>query len=740
MMLENESLFVHAFNNAPIGMALVTPNGYCIKVNACLCSMLGYSEEELLALHVGTLTHPDDLDPDLNLSEQALAGKINHYQIEKRYFHKMGRPVSVLMSASLVRDDQGQPLYFIAQIEDVTERRRTENLLKANQQRYKSLFEHHADLVLTMTLDGRILSANDACEKVTGITKDEMIGLTPDTLMQNPELFNQYLMSAADGEPKEFEECIVHKSGDVLLLRITFVPVIVDDCIEGVYCIAKDITEFRATQRILNENQEKYKSLFQYNPDAVAQVDLHRNFVSVNPMFSTLTGYSTEELLSMTFVDLAIPQDVTLCVAQFNKTLAGQPLSFEARMHHKCGRMIHINITNVPIIVDNEIVGIYAIVQDITELRYTSKQLRQSEELYQLLAENAQDIITYLSPDAIFQYVSPGVRALLGYEPDDLIGQLTFSIWHPDDVTALSKTTVLRSSDIGIFTCRIQHKNGHYVWMETTVKAIRNDFGMVEKILGIGRDITERKKVEEERKHAQLMMLNSEKLSVAGQLAAGIAHEIRNPLTAIKGFVKLLQRQLQEKPHYFEIIDSEIDRIELILNELLILAKPQAIEYHEKNLLSILEQVTTLLESQALLRNVEIQKQFDMHELIIQCDENQLKQVFINFIKNAIEAMPDGGALCIRVSLEGRSQDEVAICIIDQGCGIPEEQLAKLGEPFFSTKEKGTGLGFMVSKKIIESHDGTLLVKSRVNEGTEIKIILPKSRVTELPATQQKHA
>jgi two-component system, sporulation sensor kinase A len=156
------------------------------------------------------------------------------------------------------------------------------------------------------------------------------------------------------------------------------------------------------------------------------------------------------------------------------------------------------------------------------------------------------------------------------------------------------------------------------------------------------RDITQSKKAQE---HLQ----NSEKLSVAGQLAAGIAHEIRNPITSIKGFIQLMKSGFGEKQEYFDIITSEIERIELILSELLILAKPQSIKFKRNDIRVLLSQVTTLLDSQAILNNVQFATEFKPGITHIYCDENQLKQVFINFIKNSIESMPKGGRITIQI-------------------------------------------------------------------------------------------
>ena len=215
--------------------------------------------------------------------------------------------------------------------------------------------------------------------------------------------------------------------------------------------------------------------------------------------------------------------------------------------------------------------------------------------------------------------------------------------------------------------------------------------------------------------------LLSEKQAAAGQLAAGIAHEIRNPITAIKGFMQLMMGEHKGDTTYYNIVESEINRVELILKELMVLAKPTKINYQELDIRSLLDKVLTLMESQTLLNNIEVIKNFHTLEITIFGDENQLKQVFINYIKNAIEAMPDGG----KIIVEGITlHDSVHIRIIDQGSEIPPEILERISEPFFTTKEHGTGLGMLVCKEIIEEHKGKSNIFSSP-EGTCIEVILP---------------
>ena len=145
--------------------------------------------------------------------------------------------------------------------------------------------------------------------------------------------------------------------------------------------------------------------------------------------------------------------------------------------------------------------------------------------------------------------------------------------------------------------------------------------------------------------------------------------------------------------------------------------------FAEKDVKELIKDVVTLINTQSILNNVQIFAEFESNLPKISCEENQLKQVFLNLLKNAIEAMPNGGSIDVKVKAKG--EGEISLQIIDQGIGIPKERIPTLGEPFYTTKEKGTGLGLMTCYKIIESHNGLLTISSEINEGTTIKIILP---------------
>lgn len=222
--------------------------------------------------------------------------------------------------------------------------------------------------------------------------------------------------------------------------------------------------------------------------------------------------------------------------------------------------------------------------------------------------------------------------------------------------------------------------------------------------------------------------LHSSYLSNVGQLAAGIAHEIRNPLTTIKGFIQLIKPYLIEieKDQYADIALNEIERANQILYQYLNAAKPQLNEQKEININDLLKDIALLYEGEANLRNIELETSFQANIPSVRMEENQLKQVLVNMVKNAMEAIQASRRIEGKIQLASmRMNNTIVISIKDNGCGLSEDSLNKLFTPFYSTKMSGTGLGLSICKQIIHESGGNIEISSRLNEGTTFRIQLP---------------
>ncbi len=353
------------------------------------------------------------------------------------------------------------------------------------------------------------------------------------------------------------------------------------------------------------------------------------------------------------------------------------------------------------------------------QYRKMANKYKESEEKYRLIAENTLDVIVVLDDKARVIYASPSHVSVFGWGCQEYLGSFLVDSVHEADRETLEQHLEAMRKEMTPFQVQFQykHRDKDWVLVEGTGSPVVNEEGKLDRVVMVVRDITERAETEE-------LLRKSDKLAVVGQLAAGVAHELRNPLTALKGFLQLLEQKAESGSQYIDIMRSELNRIELIIGEFLILAKPHVVQFQRRNPQVLLQSVIALLDTQAILNNVQIVTMVDDDIPDILCEENQLKQVFINILKNAIEAMPSGGQISIEVKRD--ASQGVVMRFRDQGVGIPEENLSRIGEPFYTTKESGTGLGLMISYRIIQAHRGRMMIQSHVNQGTTVEINLPE--------------
>ena len=345
------------------------------------------------------------------------------------------------------------------------------------------------------------------------------------------------------------------------------------------------------SQKELQVTYEQYQSLFMQNPDAVLELNLEGRIVAVNPQAEKLFEYN-EEFLKDKCADILLSLDeVDKVTAYFNQVLNKETVKFETTYHDLKNEIKIVRCSLFPIIVQKEIIGVYAVVRDITDLR-------REEEL----------------------------------------------------------------------------------------------------------------------------MIMSEKTSVIGHLAASVAHEIRNPLTSVKGFIQLMQSTKKLDDRYLEIVLQEIDRINTITSEMLILGKNQEVSYQPLDIRESIHQVLMLMKAQTNLNNIEVFYNEINEPVMLMANDAQMKQVFINIIKNSIEAIGERGKINIDVRI---AENDAVLTIADNGIGMDPERLERIGELFYSTKEKGTGIGLAVCQRIIHRHDGEISFKSEKNKGTIVTIRIP---------------
>ncbi|WP_313639385.1 ATP-binding protein [Paenibacillus sp.] len=458
----------------------------------------------------------------------------------------------------------------------------------------------------------------------------------------------------------------------------------------------------------------------------MALVSFDGTFLKWNSALCTLLGYDHNELLAPS------PSVQTLLdqiheIAELGESLSSMninPHRFQQDYYQPTGHLLSLEVS-VSIISDGNGAPLYyftqfenktMIRQMETQLQDAENSLLEKENSFLQLLEGLP-LTVVITANGIVQYAnSAGLQLIHAESLDQVLGISTTNIVDLSNYAILQerRERYFSGNTIGSVCYLINCLNGQQKYVDGfTLPITFNGNGA---FIGIFKDISQQM-LEDER------LIQSEKLSTAGQLAAGIAHEIRNPLTAINGFMKLIRSSERMNDKYFFIIESELKRIEFIVNELLVLSKPQTTHVSKPvDLLSLLEQVTTLMNGQAALKNLKILPVCADQSIWINGEAYQLKQVFINLLKNAMEAMNSGGNIYIHVLT---NESETRISVQDEGCGMTEEQIKALGKPFYTTKETGTGLGFMITQNIVHNHGGWITVESIPEQGTTFTVIIP---------------
>ncbi|KPC97955.1 Sporulation kinase E [Geobacillus sp. BCO2] len=462
----------------------------------------------------------------------------------------------------------------------------------------------------------------------------------------------------------------------------------------------------------LQKSEERFRAIFEQAHEAILIWDDFGCILNANPAASRTFELPLNLLVRRNLFDFVDYGDekVKRIFSEFRRK--GE-IRDELTFHMPNGEDKQLEFTMKKGAIDGYHLTIF---RNVSERRKIERELRESEQKFRSIFDHAMDGILLWDANHRIIDANPVVCGIFSVEKEALLGRMVVELVPERARRQLNKLfqqcqrTGEASGEVEFF----DEGKGRIIEFSLKKEVIPS-VGMM-----MLRDVTERKEME-------LQLRKSDTLNVVGELAAGIAHEIRNPMTALKGFIQLLQGSIDgDYSMYFNVIMSELKRIESIITEFLVLAKPQAVQYRQNDICKIMQDTIDLISAQAMMHNVQIIADFERGLPPVYCEPNQLKQVFINILKNAIEVMPKGGDITVRIV---RADCYVRISITDQGCGIPKDKIKKLGEPFYTTKERGTGLGLMVSYKIIEEHQGKIEVESEVGVGTTFHITLPIERM-----------
>jgi PAS domain S-box-containing protein len=615
---EREARLAEAEASTLVMTAHLALDGRWLRVPRRLSDLLGYTQEELLDLHFQDVTHADDVAYHLTEQQRLLDGCVRTIELEKRYIRRGGGIVWIYQNCSLVRAENGTPLYFLAYLRDISDQKHAEEALRISESRKRAILESAFDAIVTVDGTGCVVEFNSAAERIFGCNRHEVIGRDAAHLLappgdgaERPPFERLWERARASGDGARFEMQALRRDGHVFPVEVT-----VARFFEGTgvtySAFMRDLSTQRSTEHALAASEQRYASMIRNAPFGIFEALRDGRFRAVNPALVAMLGYESEhEVLAVAPDGLYGGSEERIRV--LDQLVAGQPTGVETRWTRQNGSTVLVRIT---------------------------------------------------------AHFAPGAG---------------------DVITAVVE------------------------------------------------DITERKRLEDQLRHAH-------KMEAIGQLAGGVAHDFNNLLTAILGYTAMLK----DRCSHLDDVRADLEEVHnagksaaALTEQLLAFSRKQVLKPKVLCVNSVIRGLENLV-SRVLGEDIALETKLADEIPPIEADPVQLQQVVLNLAANARDAMPRGGTLLVEtadLTLGAAAALEVGVSpgryvrvsVADTGCGMDEATLSRIFEPFFTTKAgKGTGLGLATAYGIVKQTGGEIVCVSEPNAGTKFSIFLPASekRVT----------
>ena len=737
--------------NAPESIFVLDENGHHKEVNAAAETLTGHTGRELLRMKFSDLADRQEAGHAARLFERlATEGVVNAEFLLKR---KNGTPVHIAMHAVRLSDTD-----CLAFCSDITERIHAEQALRESEEKYRFLFDNILLGIGIVSPDGAILIMNTAMKKITGHGQGKSDQANIRDFSINPE--DALLLCSLSKKRKavhNFEVQFRRKDGKPRWASCAVKPIHYGGN-DAFLLSCLDITERKHAE----EQYRKLSVAVEQSPVTIVITDREGNIEYVNPCFSKTTGYSAEEVIGEKPSILKSGEQPPAFYQKLWQTiLRGEIWYGEFHNRKKNGELFWEKVTIGPITdLKGNITHFIALKEDITERKFIEQALRESEEKYRGLVETSiHGVIIAQDNPLRIAFASKPMKAILGYQPEEL-EQMTsgkiLEVVYPDDRRIFFERFRQRLAGDGKNPpgeYRLYHKNGSIRWVE--VFSTRIDYLNAPATLTVFVDITEYRKVENEKKVLEEQLAIARKMETIGTLASGIAHDFNNIMTPVLGYAEMARmRMANDTPvsRYLDSIIKAAHRAKTLVSQILTFNSQTEMTRQPVSLGIVVDEALKLLRP-SIPDNITVQLKTGEDVGRILADSSRLYQIVVNICNNAVQAMqPDGGVLGITIGqiradrkcarlISGLMAGATYVCltVTDTGKGMDAAILERIFEPFFTTKpvDKGTGLGLSVVHGIIRSHDGAISVKSRPGKGSEFRVYFPVPEPV-LPKTFQE--
>lgn len=709
LSIDHQQWIEHIYTEAPLGIAQVSLEGNWVMANPRFCVIMGYTEQELKMLTNQDIIFPGDLKLDEQYMAKLLHAEGDKYQWELRYVHKDGRAIWVSKQVSLVRDNDDQPLYYIAQVIDISDKKNVEVKMHEAESMYKLISENALDVISYMTPEGITEYCSPSLRDVLGYEPEEWIGKNNFHYYHPEDVAALQIKPFADHEVLTYR--VRHKSGYYVWFE-TSIKIIRDDQgkIQRVLGIGRDITERKKFEESFAEAQQ-IALLGSW------EWDIEEDRVSFSEQIYKIFNLPEQGRVPRTgFLQLLHPEDQPRFLELRNQAMDGHTISAEFRHLEPSGSTKHLHI-RARVTFDNngKPLKMYGTTQDISERKKVELKLQETIERYTSLKKYNHDAIVSLDLEGNILNMNAMAERITGYQVREVVGlNISKFIGAKYRNRILLETSNHASVERDIN--RIKHRDGHSTEVLATIAPIIIN-NMTKGYYIIAKDITEQKKLLIAKEAAE--RTNKAK----SEFLAMMSHEIRTPMNGVIGMTDLLLETTdlsEEQREYIQVISKSGSTLLAIINDILDFSKIEsgrAVVISEPfNIRELVDETLDVFQLKAKEKKLEVKTTISpsIPGMLIG-DYNRLKQVLMNVIGNAIKFTEQGGvSITIKDLEQGFGNVLLQFTISDTGIGIPKDKLKYLFEPFsqldnfMTRKSEGTGLGLAISKKIVEMMGGEI--------------------------------
>jgi PAS domain S-box-containing protein len=728
----SEEHYRSLIENALDAITIIDESGTVIYESPALARMLGSEPNEKTGGSGFAAVHPDDMADAANAFARLIKDKGSTIHAEVRAQHKDGSWRYLEVTGRNLLDNPAVN-GVVANTRDITERKLAEAALREREEHFRALIENSKDGITVLDSAGIIRYESPSVEHIAGYDPDELIGLSiqefvhPDDLATVTEALKPLVVNP--GQSVDVEARIQHKDGSWRNVEATATSLLHDSRINGIVVNFRDVTE----RRMAGDELRIKSSALDNSIIALAMADMAGNITYLNNACMQMWGGDLEaDIIGKPYWHLLWMED-NASVAEQIATSVIETGSWEGEVQakNKNGEDVSVRVFT-GLVRDDRGKPIQTIswFLNVTEGKRAEEALRESERKFRSLVEEMNDGYCVVVGVTV-AFANAQCAELFGYARDEIVGKTIQELLPSRVLRDLSMMRQRRKRGEAVpsqYETKVVDKNGHERTVELSTRVITYEGSPGLSI--VLRDVTERKKVEQEKANMEEQLQLTARLASVGELAAGVAHELNNPLAAVQAYAQFVSSRegLDEALRSdVQTIYKEAQRASRITANLLSFARKHRPQMACICINDVIEESLELHAYRMNVNNIEVVAHLDPDLPFTMADFHQMQQVFVNLIVNAEQAMTEahgGGKLTIRTRTISNA---IQATFTDTGPGVPPEELTKIFDPFFTTKTvgKGTGLGLSICYGIVQAHKGQLYVRSKLGEGATFVVEVP---------------